>query len=126
VRKIVCAVLVIMMFFMMIGGFITPRAKAETPIYGNVYLFAPEIPALWNLFKLNWSLYPPVLLNINPCDMKVAGLVNTGKILGIFIMIPLEFSHVIIFYKDTLYRYSLIPYKVNKHCIIFTFKGEIS
>ena len=93
-KKLVSLFLVIMM----IGMFVMiPRASAKTSVYGNVYLFYPNIPFIWDV--LNWKLSPPSLtfeLDINAHTIKAVGLVNKGEIVRISIAVPVERSYIII------------------------------
>ena len=117
-RKFVSLILIILM----LGVLGIQRAKAETPIYGDIYLFDSNIPFVWEV--LNWQLSPPELtfeLNTNTSTTKAVGLVNIGEIVKIFISIPLERSYVSILYQDKIYNYPLTLHKIHENCIVFTF-----
>jgi len=117
-KKLVSLFLVIMM----IGMFVMiPRASAKASVYGNVYLFYPNIPFIWDV--LNWKLSPSSLtfeLNIDTHIVKAVGLVNKGEIVRIFIAIPVERSYIII-HQDWFYKRPLVLHRIYKHCIVFTF-----
>jgi hypothetical protein len=125
-KKLISMILVIVMMLGVLG---IQRAKAETSIYGNIYLFDTNIPFIADV--LNWKITPSNItleLNTNTNITKAVGLTSMGEIVKIFIAIPFEKSYVSILYQGTIYNYSLSLSKamICKHCIVFMFKGEIN
>jgi hypothetical protein len=119
-KKLISMILVVVMMLGVLG---IQRAKAETSIYGNIYLFDTNIPFIADV--LNWEISPSNLtleLNTNTSITKAVGLVNVGEIVKIFISIPLERSYVSILYQGETYIYPLTLHKVHEHCIVFSFK----
>ena len=123
-RKFVSLILIILM----LGVLGTPRAKAETPIYGDIYLIDTNIPEVWSM--LNWKLpqdcsnlelIPTYETYLNTHTIKALGLVNKGIITQIVILIPVCASYVFVYYEGVIHCYPLILHNITENCIVFTF-----
>jgi hypothetical protein len=120
-RKFVSLILIILM----IGMFITPKARAETQnVNGMVFLYF-KFPAItYQIFSK--AIAPYVVELQNP---KWAGLINQGEIKELHIRIPLSESFIYVYYPNPngfVRKINLKFYSIGQGYILFIFKGEIS
>jgi len=115
--------LVLVLIFILAGSMLVPRVKAQTDVYGMVFVYYKEP---FQVYKLLLSIWFPDLLEVQ--NVKWAGLVNYGKIAEVHIRIPLSESFVYISYPNPngyLCRIELQFHKVGSNYILFTFRGAL-